>query len=68
MESLKNYINLNYNEFNNLDSSEIIECDLNEFDSEEVAYLKLNYRFDYRGICVYYVEDKNNIWIENMNA
>jgi len=68
MESLKNYINLNYNEFNNLDSSEIIECDLNEFDSGEVDYLKLNYRFDYRGICIYYVEDKNNIWIENMNA
>lgn len=65
---MKKYLNLNYNEFNNLDSSEIIECDLNEFDSEEVAYLKLNYRFDYRGICVYYVEDKNNIWIENMNA
>jgi hypothetical protein len=26
--------------------------------------LRLNYRFDYRGICVYVVEDQ--IWVENM--
>jgi hypothetical protein len=67
MESLKNYINLNHTEFNNLGCSEIIECDLNEFDSGEVDYLKENYRFDHEGICIYYVKEDNNIWIENLN-
>jgi hypothetical protein len=68
MDSLKNYIDLNYNEFSNLECSEIIECTLDEFDSEEISYLKLNYRFDYKDICIYYVEEDNNIWIENMNS
>ena len=68
MDSLKNYIDLNYNEFSNLECSEIIECTLDEFDSDEISYLKLNYRFDYKDICIYYVEEDNNIWIENMNS
>ena len=68
MDSLKNYIDLNYNEFSNLGCSEIIECTFDEFDSEEISYLKLNYRFDYKDICIYYVEEDNNIWIENMNS
>jgi hypothetical protein len=68
MDSLKNYIDLNYNEFSNLGCSEIIECTLDEFDSEEISYLKLNERFDYKGICIYYVERDNNVWIENMDS
>ena len=68
MDSLKNYIDLNYNEFSNLGCSEIIECTLDEFDSEEINYLKLNERFDYKGICIYYVERDNNVWIENMDS
>jgi hypothetical protein len=67
MESLKDFINENFNEFNNLDSSEIIECTLDEFNNEVIDYLKLNYRFDYKGICIYYVKEKNEIWIENFN-
>ena len=68
MDSLKNYVDDNFNEFSNLECSEVIECTLDEFDSEEINYLKLNERFDYRGICIYYVERDNNIWIENMDS
>jgi hypothetical protein len=68
MDSLKNYVDLNFNEFSNLGRSEVIECTLDEFDSEEINYLKLNYRFDYRGICIYYVSEKDEVWIENMEA
>ena len=68
MDSLKNYVDDNFNEFSNLECSEVIECTLDEFDSEEINYLKSNERFDYRGICIYYVERDNNIWIENMDS
>ena len=68
MDSLKNYVDLNFNEFSNLGRSEVIECTLDEFDSEEINYLKLNYRFDYKGICIYYVNEKDEVWIENMEA
>jgi hypothetical protein len=68
MKSLKDFINENLNEFNNLSSSEVIECSLDEFDFEEIEYLKENYRFDYKGICVYFVKRDNEIWVENMNS
>jgi hypothetical protein len=68
MKSLKDFINENLNEFNNLSSSEVIECSLDEFDFEEIEYLKENYRFDYKGICVYFVKRDNEIWIENMKS
>ena len=68
MKSLKDFIDGNFNEFSNLGTSEVIECTLDEFDSEEISYLKDNYRFDYEDICIYYVKDKNEIWIENMNS
>jgi hypothetical protein len=67
MKSLKDFINENLNEFNNLSSSEVIECSLDEFDFKEIEYLKENYRFDYKGICVYLVKERNEIWVENMN-
>ena len=67
MKSLKDFIDENFNEFSNLGTSEVIECTLDEFNSEEISYLKDNYRFDYEGICVYYVKDEDEIWIENMN-
>jgi hypothetical protein len=68
MKSLKDFINENLNEFNNLSSSEVIECSLDEFDFEEIEYLKENYRFDYKGICIYFVKRDNEIWIENMKS
>jgi hypothetical protein len=67
MKNLKDFIDENLNEFSNLNDSEVCEIDINEFDNEVLDYLIKNYRFDYKGICVYYVKDENKIWIENMN-
>ena len=66
MESLENFIEINFDEFVNLKCSEVIVCSLDEFDYAEVEYLKEHYRFDYAGICVYYVDRTNEIWIENI--
>jgi len=63
---LKNYVDENYSEFSNLDDSEVIEMSADEFEDDVVDYLKENYRFDYNDICVYYVEDENEIWVECM--
>ena len=52
---LKNYVDENYSEFSNLDDSEVIEMSADEFEDDVVDYLKENYRFDYKDICVYYV-------------
>jgi hypothetical protein len=68
MKKIEMFIDENLNEFNNLTCSEVEEIDVNEFDDEIVGYLFKNYRFDYKGICVYLVKEKNQIWIENMNS
>ena len=68
MKKLENFIDENLNEFSNLGNSEVCEIDLNEFDNEILDYLIKNYRFDYKDICVYYVEEEDEIWIENMNS
>ena len=69
MKSLEDFININLEEFSELGCSEIIHCTLDEFDFKEVEYLKLNYRFDYKNICLcYHSNDRGDeIWIENMN-
>jgi hypothetical protein len=67
MKKIEMFIDENFNEFSNLGDSEVIECTLDEFDNEVIEYLKDNYRFDYKDICVYYVEDEDEIWVENMN-
>lgn len=68
MKKIEMFIDENLNEFSNLSCSEVIECTLDEFDNEVIDYLKENYRFDYKDICVYYVEDEDEIWVENMNS
>ena len=68
MKKIENFINVNYFKFIDLEDSEVIEMNVNEFDNEIVGYLFKNYRFDYKGICVYLVIEKNQIWIENMNS
>jgi hypothetical protein len=68
MKKIEMFIDENFNEFSNLGDSEVIECTLDEFDNEVIEYLKDNYRFDYKDICVYYVEDEDEIWVENMNS
>ena len=46
--------------------TELFDCD--GLDNEVINYLKTNYRFDYKGICVYLPEGKSEIWVENMLA
>jgi hypothetical protein len=65
MTKIETFINNNLELFNSLESSEVQEYkDLSEFESDFIDYLKLNYRFDYKGICVYLVDSE--IWVENM--
>jgi hypothetical protein len=65
MKKIETFINNNLELFNSLEDSEVQEYkDLSEFDSDFINYLKLNYRFDYKGICVYIVDSE--IWVENM--
>ena len=66
MIKLEKYINDNLNDFLNLTDSEVIHLSLDNFDNDIVDYLKSVERFDYKDICVYYVKEDNNIWIENM--
>jgi hypothetical protein len=68
MKKIEMFIDENFNEFSNLSCSEVCEMNVNEFDNEVIEYLKENYRFDYEGICVYYVKDEDEIWVENMNS
>jgi hypothetical protein len=68
MKKIEMFINENLSEFSNLSCSEVCEMNVNEFDNEVIEYLKDNYRFDYKDICVYYVKDEDEIWVENMNS
>jgi hypothetical protein len=68
MKKLEKFIKKNLNVFSNLDDSEVIEYNINDFDDKIVGYLFKHERFDYKDICVYLVKDKNEIWIENMDS
>ncbi len=70
---LQNFIDQNLRELSNLNDSEVIELTMEEakeegLDNEMINYLIDNYRFDYKGIVVYYNKDSNEIWIENGEA
>ena len=70
---LQNFIDQNLSELSNLNDSEVIELTMEEakeegLDNEMINYLIDNYRFDYKGIVVYYNKDSNEIWIENGEA
>ena len=64
------FIESNYNEFSNLECSEIYILDLseNELSEEVIEYLKSIERFDYKDICIYYVKEDDEVWVENMAA
>ena len=71
MQKLENFIDQNINQFLQFEISEVEIYYITEFDNDIVEYLKLNYRFDYKNICVYYVEEseynEESIWVENMS-
>ena len=68
MDKLKLFVEENYERFSNLEESEVYELDAHYIDDDIVNYLKDNDRFDYRGICVYYVKESDEVWVENMDA
>ena len=70
MKTIENFIDKNYAEFSKLEDSEVCELELDDQDlnDEIIDYLKANYRYDYKGICVYYNDEANQIWVENMEA
>jgi hypothetical protein len=71
MQKLENFIDKNINDFLQLEESEVQIYDISDFDNDIIEYLKLNYRFDYKNICVCYAEgddfDEEGIWVENMS-
>lgn len=68
MDKLKQFVDDNFERFINLDESEVEVLDAHYVDDVIVNYLKDNYRFDYKGICVYYVKESDEVWVENMDA
>jgi len=70
MKKLKQFIDNNLEYFANLDNSEVEEYKADEFDTDIIDYLKTakHNRFDYNGICVYFVAEDNEVWVENMNS
>jgi len=65
MKQLENFIDSKFDYFSELSDSEVETFCLDEFDIDIIDYLKLTERFDYKGICVYYVKRTDEIWIEN---
>lgn len=65
MEKVKAFIDLNFNEFSNLDDSEVIHYPVQDLDLDIVEYLKGVDRFDYKGICIY-ISRMGDIWVENI--
>ena len=68
MDKLKQFVDDNFERFINLDESEVYELDAHYLDDDLVNHLKDNGRFDYKGICVYYVKESDEVWVENMDA
>jgi len=71
MQKLINFIDQNINNFSQLEDSEVETYDIIDFDTDVIEYLKLNHRFDYKNVCVYYVEEdefyEEGIWVEYMS-
>jgi len=72
---LKQFIDFNYDIFSGLGNSEVEVYNIDQeetgygtLDGEIIEYLKEHYRFDWEGICVYYVKENNEVWVENMNS
>lgn len=67
MKRLEKFVDDNFERFSCMEENEVCELNVNYLDNEIVEYLKGVDRFDYKGICVYYVEEENEVWVENGN-
>jgi hypothetical protein len=68
MKKIEAFIINNYKEFCGLEDSEVSEYSVMDFDDEIIGYLFKNYRYDFKGICVYLVKERDEIWVENMES
>jgi NurA-like 5'-3' nuclease len=67
MNKIENYIDNNLTWLLELTDSEVEQIPASNFDDDVIDYLKQIERFDYKSICVYYVVDENEVWVENMS-
>jgi NurA-like 5'-3' nuclease len=67
MNKIENYIDNNLTWLLELTDSEVEQIPASNFDDDVIEYLKQIERFDYKSICVYYVVDENEVWVENMS-
>jgi hypothetical protein len=65
MDQLIKFIDKNINKFSKLENSEVLEYDIVDLLDQSILdyFLKVDYRYFYRNICVYYYDNK--ICIEN---
>ena len=68
MNKLKLFVEENYERFSDMEENEVYELDAHYVDNDIVEYLKGVDRFDHNGICVYYVKESDEVWVENMDA
>jgi hypothetical protein len=75
MKTIEKFIYENLDKFEKLENSEVLSYTLESFSNDIVEFLKDNYRYDFSGICIYYVDsnendfsDNDEIWVENLNA
>jgi len=68
MNKLKLFVEDNYERFSELEENEVYELDAHYMDDDIVEHLKEVDRFDHNGICVYYVKESDEVWVENMDA
>jgi hypothetical protein len=75
MKTIEKFIYENLDKFEKLECSEVLCYALESFSNDIVEFLKDNYRYDFAGICIHYVDsnddefiDNDEIWVENLNA
>ncbi len=68
MNKIKLFIEDNFERFSDLDESEVLELDAHYIDDDIVEFLKGTDQYIHNGICVYYVGESDEIWIENINV
>lgn len=67
MNRLIQYIEANLDRFSNMDEDEVIELDAHYMDDNIVEYLKGTTQYMYKGVCMYYVGESDEVWIEKVD-
>ena len=67
MNRLIQYIESNLERFSNMEEDEVIELDAHYMDDDIVEYLKGTNQYMYKDVCMYYVGESDEVWIEIIN-